>query len=225
MVKDAYIKYDYIPSFEVKPYGEKGFVYSTIDGECIQSRKVKQNSNYPYKIDCYHPHTNKLITFGGIHNYTAWRRYLGQELYNEVMLYYSKVLNMPVKYFMKKYNLMEASILVSEINHIDKDTLCDKLSKSGKTPITHILKGNFALGVYSTHKSCYPHVVRTGKKQKLCVGGDMIIPITPEVYELLRNGDGVASILDGGVVNIEGVTDYIQEESLEYLGYVKIGNI
>lgn len=225
-IDNSYIKYDFKPTFDIV-YKEDGtFYYKSQHGEMFQSAKAKVNSHSIHETPIICPITKKTIYLQGIHSWAAWRRYLGYELFNDVIKYFEEYFSMKYEYIKANYDLTEIIALIKDIQLDSYEELNTKLKKAGKTPIANIIGGNFSSANYNSYTTNYPNIIRNGIKQMLKLSGNMIIKITDEMLEMISNNDGVATILDGGVVSIvDTLEDIDSQEMLEYEGWVKIGSV
>lgn len=225
-IDDSYIKYDYTPKFETIVKDDGTFYYKSIDLEMLQSAKVKFNSHAKHTTPIKCPKTGKTLELQGIHTWSAWRRYLGHELMSDVITYIEDCLCLDYNDIKDKFDLVEVITMIKDIKSPSYVELNAKLVAAGKTPISKVLVGDFSTSNYNSYNSAYPHINLKGVKNKLSLNGDMLIKLSEDMYDMINDNDGFATLLDDGVVTIVDVLDDIDnQEVLEYEGWVKIGTV
>lgn len=225
-IDNSYIKYDFIPKFTIV-YGTDGsFTYDCMYAETYQTSKGKINAQNKHTTPLRCPTTGKTTTIEGIHSWDAWRRYLGYDLFNDVVEYFKEYLQMSYTQMRKSLDLVEVIALVKDRQLESYDNLAQKLKKSGKTSMAKILKGDFSSANYNGFHTNYPHIVQKSIKKKLVLNGQMIIKITDNLYEMIKDNDGYATLLDNGLVTIvDFVEDIDTQDILEFEGWVKVGTV
>lgn len=157
-----------------------------------------------------------------------WKRienFLEEELYNEFLEVIKSVLhtNNPIEISLSK------TIEILHHNHLNNEELkvfLEKLKSKSKTPLYNTIKdGNFK----NTDFNKNPRTMMTtnsGVSELVRLSGKIIIPIEDEKWiEKLKNSNGFARILDGGLVTVNSIIpDYnFYEESI--IGFKEIKNI
>ncbi|MGL5691372.1 MAG: hypothetical protein ACRDD8_11225 [Bacteroidales bacterium] len=222
-VENGFIRYDFDPNLEIVKT-EKGFYYKGIGIEFMQSAKLKGNSENIHKSPVRINQTGEVEVIQGIHSWSSWKRYLGEDLYNEVISYFEECLNISYTVMRKKYDITDVLGLIHGHTGENLDILCDKIKLAKKSSMIHALHGRYSDANYNRYNTNYPHIIQRGVKSKITLSGGIIIKVSDNILNMINSSDGVATLLDGGFVKIEDLTDDIDNlEKLEYDGWVKIG--
>jgi hypothetical protein len=142
---------------------------------------------------------------GLVLSWANMKLYLGDELYSEFIELTKTLLG--EKYLSERIEDVISSLsLLSSSKMSEFIKLC---SFAHKEPFAHLLRGD-------TTKAAFNQASDINVRRTVCKGvesisridGTIYIPMTDEFFNRIKNGPGSATILEGGVVYIDGVADF-----------------
>jgi hypothetical protein len=207
---------------EIKTMALEGWL--KINDFCIKSKK-ENITFFKEKV-----RTKKAVWNSWEPNNTLlyWKRielFLGEELYEEFIQLIKLVLKVenPTNTFLTK------TIEIIHDNFLeDKDiqNFLEKLAKNGKTPLCDTIKNkNFKNSEFNKNSRTMI-TINSGISELIRLSGKIIIPIKDEKWiERLKKSQGVARILDGGLVTVYDLLDMYDFNDAYIIGFKKISEI
>ena len=98
--------------------------------------------------------------------------------------------------------------MLSNINNPEKEHIISLCENAAKTPLAHLLRGNTEAAAFNQASDVLiRRTVLKGVETISRIDGKIFIPIDEQSLERISTGPGSATLLEGGVVTIEGVED------------------
>ena len=124
------------------------------------------------------------------------------ELYNELVDLVKQKLG--GKYLNERFEKV-----LGLLSKLSIEPFIEKCKKMSKTPLAHVLSGTtYAARFFARNDYQCRLTVPKGVEKISRIDGTIYVPMGDNDLERIRNGPGSATILEGGVVFIEGVEDF-----------------
>jgi len=218
------------PIREIKEMAEKGWI--KISDYSITNEKGKKTL-FQEKLRTKKSAWNSWSKSNTLLYWERIKNFLEDELYNEFISLLKKIYQVEDPTIETLENVL-THVHNNMLDNPDVKEFMKKLIKNGKTPLYNVLtSGNIKNSEFNQYKSTVSNIafkvgmtINSGITDFIRLSGQIIIPIEDEKWiDKLKDFQGVANILDGGIVKINKIIPEY-EFSLDYvIGFEEIKNI